>query len=186
MEEQWKDVVGLENYFTVSNYGNVFSKRTCKILAQNTTKLGYKTIATKIGGRNGHGICLKVHRLVAEAFLLPPAEYQVEWANKSWSGIVLVRHLDGNPSNNRIDNLAWGTIKENYNDYRNSEKYKNRHANLRSEDNGCAKLTYEIAEHIRGIFVLGHRTFGASALGRLYGVSRNQIMNIINNLTYTK
>jgi hypothetical protein len=28
----------------------------------------------------------------------------------------LIRHLDGNPKNNRLENLAWGTYKENAQD----------------------------------------------------------------------
>ena len=44
-----------------------------------------------------------VHRLVAEAFLTsPPSSAQVE-----------VNHKDGNPSNNRLDNLEWCTRAEN-------------------------------------------------------------------------
>lgn len=45
----------------------------------------------------------KVHRLVCEAFHGPQP-----------SGCVAM-HLDGNPLNNRADNLAWGTQKENLN-----------------------------------------------------------------------
>ena len=31
-DEIWKDAIGYEEYFLISNYGNVFSKRTNKIL----------------------------------------------------------------------------------------------------------------------------------------------------------
>jgi hypothetical protein len=31
-EEIWKDAIGYEEYFRISNFGNVFSKRTNKIL----------------------------------------------------------------------------------------------------------------------------------------------------------
>ena len=40
-------------------------------------------------------ICVYVHRLVAEAFVPNPHHY------------TKVRHLDGNPRNNRADNLQW-------------------------------------------------------------------------------
>lgn len=43
-----------------------------------------------------------VHRIVAETFLGPPP----------FEGAV-VRHLDDNPTNNRVENLAWGSHKEN-------------------------------------------------------------------------
>jgi len=45
-EEVWKDVVGFEEYFMVSNLGNVWSKRTDKILKQHVRKDGRVTIAT--------------------------------------------------------------------------------------------------------------------------------------------
>ena len=45
---------------------------------------------------------LKVHRLVAETFIGKRPTPQHE-----------VRHLDGDRSNNRVENLAWGTPKEN-------------------------------------------------------------------------
>lgn len=46
----------------------------------------------------------KVHQLIAEAFLGP----------KPFENAV-VMHLDDNPMNNRVDNLKWGSQKENLN-----------------------------------------------------------------------
>ena len=56
--EVWKDVVGFESLFLVSNFGEVYSKRSSKILKQNLHSNGYFTIATKIGGRKGKSIYL--------------------------------------------------------------------------------------------------------------------------------
>ena len=99
--EVWKDVVGYEEYFKVSNLGNVYSKRSGKILKQNLHPNGYYTIATKIGGRYGKNICFKVHRLVAKAFI--PNVYDKPYVN----------HIDGVKTNNTIGNLEWCTAKEN-------------------------------------------------------------------------
>ena len=49
------------------------------------------------------GRCFQVHRLVAHAFLGPPPS-QAAWQ---------VNHMDGNCSNNHIDNLEWATRSEN-------------------------------------------------------------------------
>ena len=49
------------------------------------------------------GKCFQVHRLVAHAFLGPPPS-QAAWQ---------VNHMDGNCSNNHIDNLEWATRSEN-------------------------------------------------------------------------
>lgn len=46
----------------------------------------------------------KLHRLLAEAFVPNP------------NGYPIVRHLDDNPDNNDISNLAWGTVQDNAND----------------------------------------------------------------------
>lgn len=56
--EVWKDVVGFEDKYLVSNLGRVYSKITKKILKQNLHVNGYFTLATKIGGRNGKAVWL--------------------------------------------------------------------------------------------------------------------------------
>lgn len=101
MEEIFKDVVGFETLFQISNLGRVFSKRSNKLLKLHTSKTGYVTLATKIGGRHGFNKCFKVHRLVAEAFIPNPASKPQ------------VNHLDGNKGNNIASNLEWATAKEN-------------------------------------------------------------------------
>ena len=90
---EWRNVVGYEELFSVNSIGEVFSKRTNKKLKQYTDKKGYKTVATKIGGRQGINLCFKVHRLVAEAFIPNPE-------NKPY-----VNHIDGDSLNNQILNL---------------------------------------------------------------------------------
>lgn len=52
----------------------------------------------------GRGRQRLVHRVVLEAFVGPCPEG------------MECRHVDGNPANNRLDNLAWGTPKENFED----------------------------------------------------------------------
>lgn len=101
MEEVFKDVVGFEDYFQISNLGKIFSKRSNKILKLHTNKSGYVSLATKIGGRQGTSHCFRVHRLVAEAFL-PNPENKLE-----------VNHKDGIKTNNKISNLEWVTSSEN-------------------------------------------------------------------------
>lgn len=110
MESLWKDVVGFEAYFKVSEYGEVFSKRTKRVLKQCVSKSGYRTISTRLGGRNGTCYCFKVHRLVADAFLEPPATALVEKCSTQGCGVVLVRHLDNNKLNCHYSNLLWGYL----------------------------------------------------------------------------
>lgn len=99
-KEEYRDVVGFEEYFQVSNLGNVFSKRSNRILKQ-AKRRDYWTFATKIGGRNGINHCFSVHRLVAEAFIPNP------------EGKPFVNHIDGCKTNNMLSNLEWVTASEN-------------------------------------------------------------------------
>lgn len=71
---------------------------------------GFKTRSTKTARHCYMGIYnrffgnMKVHRLVCEAFHGPPP----------FDGAVVI-HLDEDATNNRIENLRWGTQKENMN-----------------------------------------------------------------------
>lgn len=47
---------------------------------------------------------MSIHRIVAETYIPNPHNYP------------LVRHLDGDPCNNWVGNLAWGTSEDNYQD----------------------------------------------------------------------
>lgn len=99
--EEYRDVVGFEEYFQISNLGNVFSKRSNRILKQTKSKQGYLTFTTKIVGSNGSNHRFSVHRLVAEAFIPNPE-------SKPY-----VNHKDGCKTNNILSNLEWVTAKEN-------------------------------------------------------------------------
>ena len=59
---------------------------------------GYDTVQL------GRGVRKLVHRLVAEAFIPNP------------DNLPMVRHMDDNPSNNHVSNLAWGTQTDNMQD----------------------------------------------------------------------
>lgn len=108
-QEYWKDVVGYEGLYQVSNLGRV---RSCDrirkdgalltgvILKQAENKLGYKQVNLC---KNGHPRLTPVHRIVAMAFLPNPNE----WPE--------VNHLDENPRNNVCENLEWCTHRYNMN-----------------------------------------------------------------------
>ena len=107
MEEIWKDVVGYEGLYEVSNFGNVRSLfRYKKQLRWDVAHNRYATVQlfkNKIGKR------LLVHRLVAEVFLPNPGNLPV------------VNHKDENKLNNNVDNLEWCT--QGYNlSYNNGHK----------------------------------------------------------------
>ena len=98
-EEIWKDVVGYEGYYQVSNMGRVYSFKTNKILKQSVAR-GYLQVGLLDNGKQKTGI---VHRLVAEAFLPNENNYPC------------VNHKDENRKNNNVSNLEWCTHEYNNN-----------------------------------------------------------------------
>jgi hypothetical protein len=112
MKEVWKDVVGYEGLYQVSNLGRVKSLSRIKINGASygfgITKERYLKLQIDDKGynrvklhNNKNITTKKVYRLVAEAFIPNPEDKKQ------------VNHIDGNKLNNRVDNLEWATPYEN-------------------------------------------------------------------------
>jgi hypothetical protein len=99
--EEWRPVVGYERLYEVSSLGRVRS------LPRNGTPGGVRKLSAGANGYlalvlfDGRRRHLAVHGLVARAFHGPPEPGQE------------CRHLNGDPTDNRAENLAWGTSLEN-------------------------------------------------------------------------
>lgn len=103
MEEQWRDVVGFEGIYKVSNLGRLYKlsngNRPSQFMSLNTyDKDGYIKTALR---KNGQRHYLRVHRLVAEAFIPNNEECPV------------VNHINGIKDDNRLENLEWCSISYN-------------------------------------------------------------------------
>ena len=102
---RWRNVKDFDGY-RVSDTGVVKSRvnnrhglgETYHVLKPVLNKNGYETVCLGRGNRR------LVHRLVAEAFIPNP------------NNLPLVRHMDDDPLNNRVENLAWGTQTDNMQD----------------------------------------------------------------------
>ncbi len=95
------------------------------------------------------------HQLVADAFLSAPS-----------AGRNVTRHLNGDPTDNRAENLAWGTQKENMNDCI-------RHGRtLKGLKNPNAKLTDRTVEAIR---ILVDEGYSANMLAGFFAVDGDTI-----------
>lgn len=108
--EEWRDIVGLESLYMVSNYGRI--KRLYRSFFRVNGRLQYheEKILNLPPDKDGYSrICLsykgkrfekKVHRIVAEAFVGNP------------TGMV-INHKNGVKNCNIVSNLEITTVKEN-------------------------------------------------------------------------
>lgn len=167
--EIWKDIPDFENYYQVSNFGrvrglarkdNLGRRINSRLLKTHRDKDGYSVVTLT---KDKRVKSVKVHRLVAVAFI--PNELSLPEVN----------HVDGNKSNNRVDNLEWCTHKSNHEHARktglicqNGEKSVNH------------KLTREDVNFIRTRCVKGDSDFGVVAMARLFGVSNATVSRIVN------
>ena len=96
MVEVWKDVKGYEGLYKVSNTGKVMGKN--KEIVQKKNSKGYLYCQL---WKNNFPKTKRIHRLVAEAFILNPENKEE------------VNHKDANKVNNFVENLEWVTRQEN-------------------------------------------------------------------------
>ena len=125
MIEIWKDIKGYENLYQISNMGRVKSLERIIIRCDNKTQtIKEKILKTRIGNNGYYTIILSkkgeikkidIHRLIAIAFIPNPD-------NKP-----CIDHINGDRTDNRIENLRWVTQKENINNPISISKMKNNH-----------------------------------------------------------
>lgn len=98
--EIWKDIIGYEGLYQVSNFGRVKSMHKAKHIIVKISKNnnGYMCFNLNKNNRHKHA---RLHRIIAQAFIPNPE-------NKSQ-----VNHIDGDKLNNSIDNLEWVNNREN-------------------------------------------------------------------------
>lgn len=97
MKEEWKDVIGYEGVYQISNLGRckrLYKHRKEKILKPIKTHHGYFNYSFCV---NSKFKAMSIHRLVAIHFIPNPNNYPE------------VNHKDANKENYSVDNLEWCT-----------------------------------------------------------------------------
>lgn len=135
MKEIWKDVCGYENYYQISNYGQVKRKDSNYILKNQRKPNGYLYVslyANKISSKK------YIHRLVAEAFLSNDLK------------LAQVNHIDGNKKNNIVTNLEWCTQQENLLHAKNNNLINPTIENLKHDSKPVLRIEdYKIYKNVK-------------------------------------
>ena len=153
----WCDMKEIEDYpeYSISKNGNVYSSKSVKYLKPIKKNTGYLYVFLyNNNGTKKHYI----HLLVLNAF-----------RGKKTNGYES-RHLDGNNQNNNINNLEWGTKKDNAND-------KRKHGTMPIPHE--SKFTKLKPKNIPVIRELCQQGYSYCKVGRLFGTSHTTIKKII-------
>ena len=168
--EKWIDIPGYEGSYQISDMGRVRSltrptliikpngraiASSCKgkILKGTKSKSGHLNVGLS---KNGNKKTCQIHRLVMAAF------------NPDADESKLVRHLNGNPEDNRLENLCYGTHQENYFDF-----YFEGRGNKKLE----ATQIHEIREQLK-------QDIPKAQIARTFNISRHHVHDISRGRCY--
>lgn len=157
MTEIWKDIVGYEGLYQVSNRGNIKSFNSSKLfhgLNEHMLKpsilsndYAYVTLYRSPDDRKKY----TVHRLVAEAFI--PNPYN----------LPAINHKDENKQNNNVENLEWCSLS--YNNAFGTARVRS----AITKGKPVQQFTLD------GICIAEYKTSGIAS--KLLGISRNSIIS---------
>ncbi len=155
MIEEWRAVAGYGGKYQVSCRGRVKMLFPKRLIFKTAALAWYPSV-----GLRHDGVCRthSVHRLVCEAFIGPKP--------KGWH----TRHLNGDPTDNRAENLVYGTPKENQAD-------RLRHGR------GAKKLTPADILKIRRLLANG--ALLQREIGKMFSVTSGQISSIKTGRTWS-
>lgn len=91
-------IKGYEGLYEISEDGTIINCKTGRELTGNTNSFGYRVVSLI---KNGQKKDVKVHRLLAIAFIPNPNNFEC------------VNHIDGDKLNNSLENLEWCTKRRN-------------------------------------------------------------------------
>ena len=143
--KEWKFIPNTFNKYKISNFGEVYSLKTNKLLKPFKNKYGYLLIDI-----NGNKFL--VHRLVAQLFINNP------------NNLPQVNHKDENKLNNFVDNLEWCTQIYNIN-YGNGIIKRSKLVGQYTLDNKLIKI-WKSTREVERILKISHADISKSCRGK--------------------
>lgn len=182
LKEEWRPCPEYEDYYKVSNLGRVKSSaifirhdgnwaeeggyvKKIKPHRQHMNRYGYMAVKLCKLGKCRQRL---VHRLVALAFL-PFDDVRGQ-----------VNHIDGDKTNNRVDNLEWVTGKENMKHAWETGLVNADH--LQGSKHHNAKLNEEKVLEIRKLYA--DKKYKQKELAELYGISIATLKDVLYHRTW--
>lgn len=162
--EEWKSLLAWSGRYEVSSHGRVRSyENQCydglRLLKPKITKTGYVQYALpRVSGVGSRTQYFGVHRLVLVAFIGDPPTPQ-----------HIARHKNHDRSDNRVENLEWGTHQDNMNDLRVSGRA------ARGVKAHKAVIDNDIVKRVAELLRTG---LGSTAVSRATGISHSTVASI--------
>lgn len=133
MSEEWRPIDGYEGVYSVSNEGRIRSELRMVQRSDGKMQKVRERIMRPVKKKTNHCtimlhpkmVRMHIHRAVAFAFIGPPPSDRHE-----------IAHNDGNPLNNRVENLRWTTRSDNFADKvrHGTHNRGDRHPNVKVSD----------------------------------------------------
>lgn len=127
-----KDLKNFEGFYTIDEYGNVYSIKSNTYIKHKIDRDGYELVHLC---KNGKNYFKHIHRLLAETFIPNENNYNS------------VDHIDNNKRNNSLNNLQWITLSENVAKANRNRDYSNWYKKIKAiDENENIKIFNSIKE----------------------------------------
>lgn len=163
MEEIWKELIGFERYYKISNTGKIFSLRQNRLVKPGKNKKGYRQFILR--GENGLNQAIRIHRQVGMHFIPNP------------DNLPQLNHKDKDKENNNDWNLEWCTNQQNA-----THSWENGRVSLKADEIYNAKFTNEQVLEIRKLLNTG--LFKHLELAQMYKCAKSTITAINTKRSY--
>jgi hypothetical protein len=167
--EIWKDIIGYEGLYRISNFGKIYSLHNDRLLTLSISDDGYPQI--NLCNKGNQKLC-RVHILVAKHFLSNPNKFDI------------VNHKDRNRQNCHVDNLEWTSRLENNLNRLKNNQYPSRDRITYSEEEIQNEIWVDATKIIDEL--KDKNFFMVSNLGRVQYIKSNGVSSKIVTVAIKK